>query len=94
MIYQVKGKLISKNKDFIVLEVGRVGLTISSTINTIKEINNKILNELNNIFQDNKLLEPTLNYFNEWPYKLINYDLETLVEDGVYYDIFIPGVRC
>ena len=41
MIYQVKGKLISKNKDFIVLEVGRVGLKISSTINTIKEINNK-----------------------------------------------------
>ena len=41
MIYQVKGKLIAKNKDFVVLEVGGVGLRISSTANTIKGINNK-----------------------------------------------------
>ena len=39
MIYQVKGRLISKNKEFVVLEVGGVGLKISSTINTIRGIN-------------------------------------------------------
>tara|TARA_B100002052_G_scaffold297747_1_gene329240 strand:+ start:1532 stop:2128 length:597 start_codon:yes stop_codon:yes gene_type:complete len=39
MIYQVRGRLISKNTDFIVLEVGGVGLKISSTYNTIKRIN-------------------------------------------------------
>jgi len=39
MIYQVKGRLIYKNTDFIVLEVGGVGLKISSTYNTIKRIN-------------------------------------------------------
>ena len=31
MIYQVKGRLISKDKDFVVLEVGGIGLKISST---------------------------------------------------------------
>ena len=41
MIYQVKGRLISKDKDFVVLEVGGIGLKISSTQNTIRGINNK-----------------------------------------------------
>ena len=39
MIYQVKGRLISKDKDFVVLEVGGIGLKISSTLNTIRGIN-------------------------------------------------------
>ncbi len=45
MIYQIKGKLISKEKDFVVLEVGGIGLKISSTYNTIRAINkeNEIL---------------------------------------------------
>ena len=41
MIYQVKGKLISKDMDFVVLEVGGIGLKISSTINTIRAINSE-----------------------------------------------------
>tara|TARA_Y100000741_G_scaffold279377_1_gene219189 strand:+ start:807 stop:1403 length:597 start_codon:yes stop_codon:yes gene_type:complete len=41
MIYQVKGRLISKDKDFVVLEVGGIGLKISSTLNTIRGINKK-----------------------------------------------------
>ena len=41
MIYQIKGSLISKHKDFVVLEVGGIGLKISSTHNTISEIKNK-----------------------------------------------------
>ncbi len=41
MIYQVKGKLISKDIDFIVLEVGSIGLKILSTLNTIRSINSK-----------------------------------------------------
>ena len=39
MIYQVKGRLISKDKDFVVLEVGGIGLKVSSTLNTIRGIN-------------------------------------------------------
>tara|TARA_B100002052_G_scaffold298411_1_gene331827 strand:- start:1731 stop:2327 length:597 start_codon:yes stop_codon:yes gene_type:complete len=38
MIYQVKGTLISKEKDFVVLEVSGIGLKISSTLNTIRGI--------------------------------------------------------
>ena len=41
MIYQIKGKLISKDMDFVVLEVGGIGLKISSTINTIRAINSE-----------------------------------------------------
>ena len=41
MIYQVKGKFISEGKDFLVLEVGGIGLKISTTLNTISEINSK-----------------------------------------------------
>ena len=41
MIYQVKGKLITKENDFVVLEFGGIGLKISSTLNTISEINSK-----------------------------------------------------
>ena len=41
MIYQIRGSLISKHKDFVVLEVGGIGLKISSTHNTISEIINK-----------------------------------------------------
>tara|TARA_Y100000590_G_C15650362_1_gene988493 strand:- start:6 stop:602 length:597 start_codon:yes stop_codon:yes gene_type:complete len=41
MIYQVKGKLISKDMDFVVLEVGGIGLKISSTLNTIRSINSE-----------------------------------------------------
>ena len=41
MIYQVKGRLISKDKDFVVLEVNGIGLKISSTLNTIREIDKK-----------------------------------------------------
>ena len=40
MIYQVKGKLISKEDDFVVLEVGGIGLKISSTLNTINKTYN------------------------------------------------------
>ena len=41
MIYQIKGKLISKDMDFVVLEVGGIGLKISSTLNTIRAINSE-----------------------------------------------------
>jgi len=39
MIYQVKGKFISEGKDFLVLEVGGIGLKISSTLKTIRGVN-------------------------------------------------------
>ncbi len=50
-------------------------------------INKKISNELKIIFENEELLEPILNYYNDWPYKLIDYDLENVVNSGVDYDI-------
>ena len=38
MIYQVKGRIISKDRDFVVVDVSGVGLKISSTLNTIRGI--------------------------------------------------------
>ena len=38
MIYQVKGRIISKDRDFVVVEVSGIGLKISSTLNTIRGI--------------------------------------------------------
>ena len=53
----------------------------------IQAINKKISNELKVIFENKQLLEPILNYYNEWSYKLIDYDLENVVNSGVIYDI-------
>ena len=53
----------------------------------IKKINNKIISELKNIFDIEKFLEPILNYYNNWSYKLIDYDLEAIVKGGVNYEI-------
>ena len=41
MIYQVNGNLITKHKDFVVIEVSGIGLKITCTANTINTINLK-----------------------------------------------------
>ena len=41
MIYQVRGRLILKHKNFVVLEVGGIGLKILSTSNTIRALDNQ-----------------------------------------------------
>ena len=38
MIYQVSGNLITKHKDFVIIEVSGIGLKITSTTNTINTI--------------------------------------------------------
>ena len=38
MIYQLSGNLISKHKDFVVLEVGGFGIKVSCTANTINSV--------------------------------------------------------
>ena len=53
----------------------------------IYAINKKISNELKIIFENEDLLEPILNYYNDWSYKLLDYDLENVVNSGVNYDI-------
>ena len=53
----------------------------------ISEINKNISKQLNNIFSDDKLLEPILDYYNNWPYKLTDYNIENIVKEGVQYEI-------
>mgnify|MGYP001338334890 FL=1 len=38
MIYQLSGNLISKHKDFVVIKVGRFGIKVASTSNTVNSI--------------------------------------------------------
>ena len=53
----------------------------------IKDIHTEISSQLNKIFNDDKLYEQSLNYFRQWPYKLIDYDIQKIINDGVQYEI-------
>ena len=59
---------------------------INST-NEIKDIHNEITSQLNKIINNDKLYEHSLNYFKQWPYKLVGYDINTLINNGVQYEI-------
>ena len=59
---------------------------INST-DEIKNIHTEITSQLNKIFNNEKLYEHSLNYFKEWPYKLIGYDIEKIINHGVQYEI-------
>ena len=59
---------------------------INST-NEIKDIHNEITSQLNKILNNDKLYEHSLNYFKQWPYKLVGYDINTLINNGVQYEI-------
>ncbi len=53
----------------------------------ISEINKKILKEIQNILEDKNLLVPLFNNYKNWPYKLSDYQLDAVVEEGVQYQI-------
>ena len=53
----------------------------------IKDIHNEITSQLNKILNNDKLYEHSLNYFKQWPYKLVGYDINTLIDNGVQYEI-------
>ena len=59
---------------------------INST-NEIKDIHTKITSQLDKILNNDKLYEHSLNYFKKWPYKLVSYDINTIIKNGVQYEI-------
>ena len=59
---------------------------INST-NDIQVIHTEITSQLSRIFNNDKLYEHSLNYFKQWPYKLVGYDINTIIENGVQYEI-------
>ncbi len=58
-----------------------------NTTNEIRDIHGEIISQLSKIFNNDKLYQHSLNYFKEWPYKLISYDINTIINNGVQYEI-------
>ena len=53
----------------------------------IEKINKKIISELKIIFENKSFFDPILQEYNNWPYNLIDYDLENIVKGGVHYAV-------
>ena len=45
------------------------------------------MNELDKIINNNDLYEHSLKFFQNWPYKLVGYDIEKIVNEGVQYQV-------
>ena len=74
-------------ENYIVNEYFRSDVKELNSINDVKEIHSKIVNELDKIINNNDLYEHSLKFFQNWSYKLIGYDIETIVNEGVQYQV-------
>ena len=74
-------------EEFIINSYLRSDIREIKNKNQISEINKNISQQLGKIFADEKLLQPILEYYNNWPYKLTEYDIESVVKQGVQYEI-------
>ena len=74
-------------ENYIVNEYFRSDVKELNSINDVKEIHSKIVNELDKIINNNDLYEHSLKFFQNWPYKLLGYDIETIVNEGVQYQV-------
>ena len=74
-------------ENYIVNEYFRSDVKELNSIKDVKEIHNNIVNELDKIINNNDLHEHSLKFFQNWPYKLVEYDIEKIVDDGVQYQV-------
>ena len=74
-------------EQLIVNDYFRSDIREINTLDEIKNIHNEITFQLNKIFNNDKLFEHSLNYFRQWPYKLIGYDIKKIINDGVQYEL-------
>ncbi len=74
-------------EQLIVNDYFRSDIREINSIDDIKDIHNQITFELNKIFNNDKLFEHSLSYFKQWPYNLLGYDIEKIINDGVQYEI-------
>ena len=72
---------------FIVNDYFRSDIREINSTHDIKDIHTEITTQLTKIFNDDKLYEHSLNYYRQWPYKLIDYDIQKIIDDGVQYEI-------
>ncbi len=74
-------------ENYIVNEYFRSDVKELNSITDVKEIHSKIVNELDKIINNNDLYEHSLEFFQNWPYKLLGYDIESIVNEGVQYQV-------
>ena len=73
-------------EQLIVNDYFRSDIREMNSLDEIKDIHDEITSQLNKIFSNKKLYEHSLNYFKQWPYKLIGYDINKIINDGVQYE--------
>jgi hypothetical protein len=74
-------------ENFIVNDYFRTDVRELNSINDVKELHSKIVNELNKIINNEGLYEHSFKFFKNWPYKLVGYDIEKIVNEGVKYKV-------
>ena len=74
-------------ENFIVNDYFRSDVRELNSINDVKKLHSKIVNELNKIINNEGLYEHSLKFFKNWPYKLVGYDIEKIVNEGVQYKV-------
>ena len=74
-------------ENYIVNDYFRSDVRELNSINDVKELHSKIVNELNKIINNEGLYEHSLKFFKNWPYKLVGYDIEKIVNEGVQYQV-------
>ena len=74
-------------EEYIIDEYFRSDLREINSKEDIEKIHEKISNQFKNIFNNKKLFDHSFNFFKSFPYEIINYDIEKIVENGVEYEI-------
>ena len=74
-------------ENYIVNEYFRSDIKELSSIDDVIKTHSKIGNEFNKIINNKDLYEHSLKFFQKWPYKLVGYDIEKIVSDGVQYQV-------
>ena len=74
-------------ENYIINEYFRTDIRELNSIDQVKETHSKITNELNKIINNRDLYEHSLKFFQNWPYKLVGYDIEKIVTEGVQYQV-------
>ncbi len=74
-------------EEYIIDEYFRSDIRVINNENDIEKLHEKISNEFKRIFNNKKLFAHSINYFNSFPYKIVNYNIEKIVDAGVQYEI-------
>lgn len=74
-------------EEYIIDDYFRSDIRAINNENDIEKLHEKISNEFKRIFNNKKLFAHSINYFNSFPYKIVNYNIEKIVDAGVQYEI-------